>query len=182
MRLGDLGTTQGKYLVTGGSLTTATDSHVQYAKRGPLVILACNTATFSGPVVEVAAANADARGPWPFVLDSINNLTIVNPYQYLGAATTYARDMIYKRTANSNAGITIIGADYSHGSHHAQEIILKHAGAYGSTCHGIRVDSAGVIGDGAGGTSAVAYTPAVIFADIDALLKTNLATGASLVL
>jgi hypothetical protein len=116
------------------------------------------------------------------VLDSALRFTLINPYHYGGAATTYTRDMIYRRTAGASCGITIVGADYSAGTHHAQEIILKSAGAYGSSCYGIRVDNSGVIGDGAGGAAAVAYQPAVINADIDALLQTNLPTGASLVI
>jgi hypothetical protein len=175
MRLGNLGSSQGKYHVTGGTLTAPDASHSQYAKRGPIVILACNTATFVGPAVEIAAANADALGPWPFVLDSCGAFQLTNPFHYNGAAATYARDMIYRRTAGANTGITIIGSDYSAGTHRAQEIVLKNSGAYGSLCHGIRVDNAGAI-------TAVAYQPAIIFADIDALLRTNLPTGASLVI
>ena len=150
------------------------------------MILACNTATIIGPSFESTAANADATGPWPIVLDgSCVAMTLINPYHFGGADTTYTRDLIYRRTAGASCGITVLGSNYSHDSYSAQEIILKVSGSFGSECYSLRVDSAGKIGTVSGTdviTTGAAYQPAVIFAAIDALLTTDLPTGASLVL
>jgi hypothetical protein len=174
-RFGDIASSQGKIEMHGGQLSAASVAHAQYASRGPLVILACNTMTAVQPNFAIAADNTAGTGPWPFVLDSCVNFTLVNPYHYNGADTTYARDLIYRAAAGSNTGITIVGSNFSRASHQAQEIVLKASGTYGSSCFGIRVDNAGTI-------STTAYQPAVIFAAINALLTTNLPTGLSLVL
>jgi hypothetical protein len=176
MRLGNIASSQGKYKVTGGIFIDPDASHSQYSSRGPLIILACNTVTLDTIAVEVTAVTASANGPWPIVLDSCEDLTLINPFHYGPSATIPARNLIYRRVAGSNTGITILASDYEKDDHHPTEIVLKNAGNYGSTCYGIRIDSGGSV-------VTSAYQPAIInngSTDINALLLTNLPTGASL--
>jgi hypothetical protein len=125
---------------------------------------------------DAAADAASSTGPWPILLNAgggAQRVTLINPFHFSGAATTYARDLLIMKNGGTSASIVVLGSDYSHGTHHAQEIILKKAGAYGSTCYGIQVDSSGAV-------VTSAYTPATAAAAVNALLETNLPTGASL--
>ncbi len=175
LRLGNIASSSGTYHVTGGTYGIPTAGHTQYAKRGPMVILACSNATFPGPAIATTAANAAATGPWPFVLDSCTRLSITNPQHTGGATATYGRDLIYRRVAGSNTGISMVCHYNSGTNYNAQELILKNSGEFASQCAGIRIASDESI-------AAVAYQPAIIFADMDALLLTDLPTGASLVI
>jgi hypothetical protein len=175
MRLGNFGSYQGMVAVNGGYIEAANVAHTQYASRGPLTILSCNTATFTAPIIASTAANGSGVGPWPFVVETCRYFTLVNPFHYNGADTTDTRDLIYRYAAGSNTGITIVGSKYLDGTTWGTEIVLKDAASYGATCAGLRVSGTTV--------SAVAYQPAVISGGaINSLLTTDLPTGASLVI
>jgi len=177
LRLGDPGTSAGIIKITGGVFTPPFNTHPQYSSRGPEIYLNCDTVTIDTPKFGDAAADAaSSTGPWPILLNAgggPQRVTLINPFHFSGAATTYARDLLIQKNGGTSASIVVLGSDYSHGTHHAQEIILKKAGAYNSTCYGIQVDNSGAV-------VTSAYTPATAAAAVNALLETNLPTGASL--
>lgn len=196
LRLGNINQAAGEYVINGGRFQGPLASHTQYGKRGPYAIINASNATFVTPAIEGPPANATARGPWPFVVDNAKMLTLINIYNNNYAdGTLYARECVFNRNGSSNVGLTILGSNYSRGTHQAQEVVLKCSGDYGTHCYAIRVDNNGKMGtlsNMAGvwpgsatadvTTTGVTYTPATCFADIDALLRTDLPTGASLVL
>ncbi len=159
----------------GGTLGTAFSSHPQFASVGPVVMFNAGRAVFTCPNFQSTAANTTADGPWPFMLGTYaGNLVVHNAvhYGYEPVTANGARDLFYRQNGGVNASLTVTGATY--GSHSAHEIILKEDSSYGSLHAGIRVSGTTI--------TAVAYTPAVIFAAVDALLMTTLPSGASLVL
>lgn len=173
MRLGNIGAGTGSAVITGGMYSAPINTHSQYAKRGPLIIHNLDRLTMTAPGFENTADNTTARGPWPIVLDAGNALTLINPFHFGASATTYARDLLYRKAAGSDCGLVLLGSQVT--SNPGMELILKDTDNFNSSCHGISVNNAGTI-------ASSAYQPAVIFAAIDALLTTDLPTGASLVI
>jgi hypothetical protein len=178
MRLGQVDAGIGDNCVIGGQYSAPTGAHSQYAKRGPMVMNYGVKLTMTHPVFSGPADNTTAQGPWPVWLVQ-GDVVVINP-RHLGGSDPRERTLFYLKNGGASAQLTILGSTY--GTKLAHEIILKSDGAYGTACRGIRVDNNGVIGDGAGGTTASAYTPAQAFAAVDALLTTALPTGASLIL
>lgn len=171
MRLGTPGSGPGGsgYVINGGNYIGADSSHVQYAKRGPLVYLNCGSAVFNSPRFGTSPANADAHGPWPVVLGG-SVAGQFGPVQFNNMAPGSARGMLFRESAAASGGL-MLNSQCGRG----QEIIIKDDGNDGTFCHGIRVNGAGTI-------TTVPYQPDVIAAPVDALLKTPLPSGASLVL
>jgi len=178
IRLGNSGAgPSGSAYVVRASLLGAPDaSHNQYAKRGPVCYLMCGRAVFDGVSIQSTADNTTARGPWPFVLsDYCTDLQFNNVTHYNGTT----RNLFYRETSSSSPHMTVIGGAHSGGK--GSEIIMKSDDLYGTQCVGFSF-SANNGGSGPPTMNMTNYQPAVIFAAVDALLKTALPVGSTLVL